>query len=124
MRWLAYILLVTIASSAPAQTVVDGSDKGISAEEIKNLLRIVGGSLRDPASAQIDRLKKLSEGNICGRANAKTTRGGYAGFRAFSVNLKGSTGRGAVAFVAKDEGQFERNALLLPETATGACVQK
>ena len=106
----ALVLVSVIATSTSAQTVIDDSAARFPPDDVKAVLRLVGAQLRDPVSAQIRGLKQSGPGYYCGYVNAKTTFGGYAGFRAFVVGLEPIH----VGFSAPgNEGQFERSAFIV-----------
>jgi hypothetical protein len=88
------VLLLLLAAPAHAQTVMDGSDKAISAANLTELKTILEDKLTDPYSAQIRRLKKGWTRNprggerepiVCGEVNSKTPSGGYGGFKPFMM---------------------------------------
>jgi hypothetical protein len=106
----AFVSAATLATSTSAQTVIDDSAARFPPDDVKAVLRLVGAQLRDPVSAQIRGLKQSGPGYYCGYVNAKTTFGGYAGFRAFVVGLEPIH----VGFSAPgNEGQFERSAFII-----------
>jgi hypothetical protein len=121
MRTLAtLVLLAALSDSAWSQTVIDGSDADLPKAETKAAIDVIGTHLRDPASAQIKRLKVSDAGIFCGLVNAKTLAGGYAGFRHFVYQASPRF----LAFQAnRNDGQFETAALILPPPQPGkGCI--
>ena len=84
--------VLVLVTPAPAQTVVDASDKNVSPEHVKAIIARFEDQLVDPSSAQIRRMrqgwgdKTTGEGRfliVCGELNAKNRQGGYNGFTVF-----------------------------------------
>lgn len=86
MRIPAAVLLSAMACSAQAQTVMDGSDRGLPETEREIVVRSVAEESTDPYAVQIRRLRRLPgppEVSWCGEVNVKGPAGGYLGFRPF-----------------------------------------
>ena len=113
----ALITTAALATVALAQVVVDESSSRLPQDEVRIVLRVVSSQLRDAGSAQIGGLRRVDAANYCGQVNAKTVRGGYAGFRPFVVSLV------PPAFVVfqgpGNEGQFEAGATIFPMPERG-----
>ena len=80
--------MIALASAAPArsQTVIDGSDAGLSATDLAAFRQTFSRFIPDPYSAQVKDLK-LQNDRLCGNVNAKGKSGRYVGFRPFGLLL-------------------------------------
>jgi hypothetical protein len=74
--------VLVLVTPAPAQTVVDASDKNVSPEHVKAIMARFEEQLVDPSSAQIRRMRqgwgdKTTGGFliVCGELNAKNRQG-------------------------------------------------
>lgn len=93
MRVLLIFPALAIATGAHAQTVVDGSENGIPAENMKSAIAEITKELSDPMSAQMRGVIYIhpSENRpdvVCGFINAKNKFGGYVGFKPFYYDVK------------------------------------
>ena len=98
-----------------AQTVIDNSATQIQRGD--EVIRVVASQLRDADSAQIRGIKHIVDDNYCGWVNAKTLRGGYAGFRPFIVSL--APPAFAIFQGYGNEGQLDPGATVISMPAPG-----
>jgi hypothetical protein len=84
---ITVLLFGLAANSAIAQTIEDGSDKGLDPQKIKALIAKVPYDFFDPSSAKFRNLRKAAtqypDRTICGQVNAKNRLGAYVGFKPF-----------------------------------------
>ena len=86
------VLLAFMANPAASQTVIDGSDGGMTAEQKRIVFNAVGEHLRDSVSAQYRKLRPRGVNEVwCGEVNGKSSGGGYVGFTSFIVCMKGKS---------------------------------
>lgn len=71
MRGWAIAGLVLTATSASAQTVMDGTESAVSAAEMIALREAMAVRLFDPYGAQLRKLNTVKSGRVCGQINAK-----------------------------------------------------
>jgi hypothetical protein len=72
MLRFAAILAVLYAAPASAQSITDGSDRGLPRDQIAKLIESVGGNFELGARTQIRRLHRVNMNNgvyFCGQAN-------------------------------------------------------
>ncbi|WP_407122721.1 hypothetical protein [Bradyrhizobium sp. STM 3561] len=79
------------AQSVQAQSVMDGSDKGLSSNDRAGLMKILRANLADPFGSQLMELTSPAAGTVCGSYNAKNTAGGFVGFRPFLAKMDDSS---------------------------------
>lgn len=85
---LIALLFCVFTLSSHAQTFVDDSDKALAPGEAQSIKDMLLGTLTDPISAQIARLRPgMSPHTYCGYVNAKNPYGGYGGFKQFAVDF-------------------------------------
>ncbi|MGB5903813.1 MAG: hypothetical protein WBH00_13275 [Xanthobacteraceae bacterium] len=107
MRFI-FIALLLVASTARAQSVIDGSAADIDPAIMKSALFEVTKELRDPVSAQARQVALIHPSQerpdvICGLINAKNGFGAYVGFKPFYYDVKMRSG-GIVTDSPKDVG--------------------
>lgn len=87
MRTFVIMLLASIAAPAVAQQVMDGSDKAVDGQIVKQISDGLAKVTKDPYSAQIKDLRPSpSDGqDTCGQVNLKNGFGAYTGFQPFIV---------------------------------------
>lgn len=105
---IALVVLLFFATSAQAQSIVDGSGSDIDPSIIKAALFEVTKELRDPASSQARQVALIHPNAerpdvVCGFINAKNGFGAYTGFKPFYYDVKMRSG-GIVADSPEDIG--------------------
>jgi hypothetical protein len=83
---VAAMIALGSALAARSQTVIDGSDAGLSGTDLTAFRQAFSRFLPDPYSAQVKDLK-LGNDRLCGSVNAKGKSGMYVGFRPFGLLL-------------------------------------
>ena len=83
---MVLLCLAALAAPAAAQTVVDGSDRNVPPEFLRDAVEAMADEgFADPYGAQFRRLQ-LGEGRpdyLCGWINPKNLLGSFVGFRPF-----------------------------------------
>jgi len=72
-----------------------GTPYPLTPAQIEKTKSVVGGTLKDPFSAQFKDIRAVSKAgsiNICGEVNSKNSYGGYVGFTPFLALLNAQTG--------------------------------
>ncbi|MEH3119397.1 MAG: hypothetical protein PGN25_17915 [Methylorubrum populi] len=82
---LAALLLLS-ATSARAQTVVDGSDAAVGPEAARTALTLIGRQLRD-TGARVANLRIGRAGALCGTVDVRNRMGTYTGPRGFVADI-------------------------------------
>lgn len=83
---LAALLILSSASMAGAQTVVDGSEAGVGAEAARTALSLIGQQMRDP-EARVADLRIGRAGALCGTVDVRNRMGAYTGPRPFVADI-------------------------------------
>lgn len=87
LRW-GLLGIALVATSASAQTVMDGSDRTLNEQQLSRLKTILNETLNDPYGAQLQKLKIVAPDRLCGSINARNSYGGLTGFRHFGADMK------------------------------------
>ena len=82
----AALLILSGASAAGAQTVVDGSEAGVGAEAARTALSLIERQMRDP-EAKVADLRIGRAGALCGTVDVRNRMGAYTGPRPFVADL-------------------------------------
>lgn len=78
------------AAAEPASQSASQAAASLSKADQAALLENVRASLKDPSSAQFEKVRLSSNGAaVCGKVNAKNGFGGYVGFRDFVASHEG-----------------------------------
>ena len=83
LRSIVVIAALFGSSAALAQTVIDGSAKGIPPADLASVLRMLKDQIRDTTGAEVRNLYKASGNGYCGQVKA---RGAYADWSPFHAN--------------------------------------
>jgi hypothetical protein len=83
LRSIVVIATLLGSSAALAQTVIDGSAKGIPAADLASVLRMLKDQIQDTTGAEVRNLYKASGNGYCGQVRA---RGAYADWSPFHAN--------------------------------------
>ncbi|ACS40103.1 MULTISPECIES: hypothetical protein [Methylorubrum] len=83
---LAALLILSGASAAGSQTVVDGSEAGVGAEATRTALSLIERQMRDP-EAKVAGLRIGRAGALCGTVDLRNRMGAYTGSRPFVADL-------------------------------------
>ncbi|WP_233384519.1 hypothetical protein [Methylobacterium sp. C25] len=75
-----------------AQTVIDGSESVLGAEDAKAVFALVGKGMKDPSSALYSRLHRGRAGALCGEVDATNRMGTHTGPRPFVADTAAGFG--------------------------------
>ncbi|GEP01272.1 hypothetical protein [Methylobacterium haplocladii] len=83
------LLTAALLGAAPAlaQSVTDGSDSAVGAEDAKAVFALIGKGMKDPASALYAQLRQGRSGALCGAVDATNRMGAHTGPRPFVADL-------------------------------------
>lgn len=90
----AALLMAALAAAAPAagQSVTDGSESAVGAENAAAVFALIGKGMKDPASALYARLRRGRAGAFCGEVDATNRMGTHTGPRPFVAEPAGGFG--------------------------------
>jgi hypothetical protein len=84
--------VLLIPDHAYAQSIIDGSDSVLGAEETKAVTAVIGKGMKDPSAALYSQLRRGRAGALCGEVDATNRMGTHTGPRAFVADTKAGFG--------------------------------
>ncbi len=81
-----------VAAPAVAQSVTDGSEAALGADDAKAVFALIGKGMKDPASALYTQLRRGRAGALCGEVDATNRMGTHTGPRPFVADTAAGFG--------------------------------